>query len=115
MPNLNRRNFLKTSATGMGSLVTASSHLSTLPIATGGDKARQDHGMVFWLAHSFFPAGRAGRAIDEKLVAEVMANCRDHGFTTVYVQPRYVGKAVYHSKVVSQFDTMYGGVDRLTL
>ena len=92
MSNLNRRSFLRSAAA-----------LSALPVvagdvgATAGEqKARQDSGIVFWLGHS-----------NLDLIAENMTKCADHGFSTVYLEPRYVGKALYHSKVVTLFDSMY--------
>ena len=88
----NRRKFLRQAAA-----------LSVLSVAAGnatavasGQEARQDSGIVFWLGHS-----------NLDLIAENMAKCADHGFSTVYLEPRYVGKALYHSKVVALFDSMY--------
>ena len=63
---------------------------------TSGQTTQQDSGIVIWLGHT-----------DLNRIAENMAKCADHGFRTVYVEPRYVGKALYHSKVVALFDSMY--------
>jgi hypothetical protein len=63
--------------------------------------------MLVWLAHAMFAPANKGRQPDEGFIAGIMAQCASHGYTTVYVQPRYVGKAVYRSKVVAAFDSMY--------
>ena len=54
-----------------------------------------------------FHPGRLGQPADEEFLSAVVGRCRENGFDTLYIQPRYVGKAVYHSKVVSLFDSMY--------
>src|SRR4051794_37878781 len=109
----NRRHFLKHAA-----------GLSAIPLLANTSQAgaHQHRAMVVWLAHTIITPltqGRvfdralisevlAKRRIDEKFLAGVFARCADHGFDTVYIAPRYVGKAFYHSKVVASFDRMYG-------
>jgi len=91
MSKNNRRRFLQRAVA-----------LSTLPTLTNNGPAadraqlKQGGGMLIWFGHSNLAS-----------IAEIMARCADHGFTTVYLQPRYVGKAIYRSKVVAPFDNMY--------
>lgn len=91
MSKNNRRRFLQRAVA-----------LSTLPTLTNNGPAadraqlKQDGGMLIWFGHSNLAS-----------IAEIMARCADHGFTTVYLQPRYVGKAIYRSKVIAPFDNMY--------
>src|SRR5262245_23000128 len=108
-----RRHFLKHAA-----------GLSTIPLLENMSQAGtlRHRAMVVWLAHTIITPLARGRVFDQALISEVLAKrriddkffpdvfarCADHGFNTVYIAPRYVGKAFYHSKVVSVFDRMYG-------
>jgi len=103
MTNNNRRGFLRHAAV-LGALPVVAADAAT---ATATQKIKQDYVMLVWLAHSMFHPASKGRPADEAFIADIMAKCANHGFTTVYIQPRYVGKAVYHSKVVAAFDSMY--------
>ena len=65
---------------------------------------RQDRSLVVWFAHNICTATDAGKVLDEASVGGIFERCVDLGFNTVYWDPRYVGPALYHSKVVAPFD-----------
>jgi hypothetical protein len=92
MLNSFRRRFLRQAAALSGLPILA----KNTPAAVSTRQAKLDAGMLIWFGHS-----------DLASIAEIMARCADYGFTTVYLQPRYVGKAIYRSKVVAPFDNMY--------
>jgi uncharacterized lipoprotein YddW (UPF0748 family) len=112
-PANDRRDFLKHAAA-----------LGAIPLLENMTQAgaHQHRAIVVWLAHTIITPLARGRVfdqaliqevvsqrrIDEKFFGDVFARCADHGLNTVYIAPRYVGKAFYRSKVVAVFDRMYG-------
>jgi hypothetical protein len=96
---IHRRRFLHRAA-GIGTAALVGSAVAR----AGPAQPAKHHAMVFWFAHNVCRAATKGRVVDQGYIVDVVEKCARHGINTIYFQPRYVGPAIYRSKVVAPFD-----------
>ena len=96
--DISRRTFLQHSAAaGTAALISPS-------IAPAATDRQQHRAIVLWFAHNVTSAATKDQTVTEADVADTLSRCADHGINTIYFQGRYVGPAIYHSKIVAPFD-----------
>ena len=104
---MDRRGFLRQAfGLGMAALLRPL-HLPAAAAPKADARQAKEQAMVLWFAHNVCTAASAGRALDGQYIADAVARCADNGINSIYWHPRYVGPAVYHSKVVAPFDDYF--------
>ena len=103
MDEQTRREFM---AAAGGAAVAGMVNPQVVLASSTQDRPKQ-RAIVVWFAHNICRAGSAGELVDEKYIADGLATCVDHGINTIYWQARYVGPAIYRSKVVAPFDASF--------
>lgn len=64
----------------------------------------EHHGMVVRIAHNINLAAKSGKKVEEAYVSEMLGKCAAYGINVIHWATRYIGAALYRSKVVMPFD-----------